>query len=124
MKNTTGFTLIELLIVIAIIGILATFLLPNLLAAQKRAYDVSALGCANSLVKAVSVYRVDHPEVAATPPLTTFYGNSTAEEEYGTNNCAGLTLQDLSQNPDYKFIVKHPAGNKTFTVTSSGVVGS
>lgn len=55
-----GFTLIELLIAIAIIGILAAVLIPNLLATRKRTYDAAALTCARSLVTPQSLSQIDN----------------------------------------------------------------
>ena len=57
MKNSPnkGFTLIELLIVIAIIGILAAVLVPNVLNARKRALDTSAQTYAKDIVEALAM---------------------------------------------------------------------
>lgn len=44
MRKTHGFTLLEILVVVGIVGILGTFLVPNLVAARSRASDGAALG--------------------------------------------------------------------------------
>ncbi len=68
-RNVKGFTMVELMIVIAIIGVLATALIPSLLGSQSKARDSARFNNLKSIGAALDGYQMENtyfPDTAGT----------------------------------------------------------
>jgi prepilin-type N-terminal cleavage/methylation domain-containing protein len=87
--NKRGFTLIELLIVIAIIGILATFVIASFTSAQQQARDARRKADLDALKKALELWKTDstggkfYPPLASAPNLVPTYIKSIPTDPSG-----------------------------------------
>jgi len=109
-----GFTLIELLIVIAIIGIMTSFVLTNLQGARERGRDVRRKTDLEAINQALRLYFTDAHHFPGYSPGYNITGCGTIASP---SECAWGTPFATSTNTYLNFLPYDPSSTTTSTVT-------
>ena len=114
MRKQKGFSLIELLIVVAIILIIASMAIPNLLRARMSANEASAVGSVRTLNTAQISYDSAYPNIGYAATLSALGGTSCTPPS-ATGACLIDSLLASGSKNGYLFTLSAVSGTPAAT---------
>jgi len=121
MKKQTGFSLIEVMVVIAIMGLLASLILPNVLGAGEQANRQKAKTDIVALENALAQYRLDNGLFPTTEQGLEALVNEPTSEPAPRNYRRGGYIKRLPKDPyGSDYLLLSPGENGDVDIFSAG----
>ena len=123
MKKQSGFTLLEVMVVVVILGVLASFVVPNLLGNKEKADQQKAITDIVALENALDMYKLDNSVYPTTDQgLDALVSKPSSPEP--RNYRDGGYIKHLPNDPwgnDYQYL--SPGDNGTIDIFTLGADG-